>query len=69
MPSLLGGLVAVFATFGLWRRTVGDRAAMLAAGMLAASVILAVETGIAKTDAALLGATTPAPWGCSRARI
>jgi 4-amino-4-deoxy-L-arabinose transferase-like glycosyltransferase len=69
IPSFLGGLIAVFATFGLWRRTVGDRAAMLAAGMLAASVILAVETGIAKTDAALLGATTCAMGLLARAYL
>ncbi len=69
LPSFLGGLIAVFATFGLWRRTVGDRAAMLAAGMLAASVILAVETGIAKTDAALLGATTCAMGLLARAYL
>lgn len=58
IPSLLGGLVAVFATFGLWRRAVGDQAALLAASMLAACILLTVETDIAKTDAALLGVTT-----------
>ncbi len=69
IPSLLGGLIAVFASFGLWRRTVGDRAAMLAAGMLASCVILAVETNIAKTDAALLGATTCAMGLLARAYL
>lgn len=58
IPSLLGGLVAVFATFGLGQTIVGRRAALLAAGMLASCIILTVETHIAKTDAALLGATT-----------
>ena len=38
----------------------GRRAALLGAGMLAASVVLVVEVHIAKTDAALLGATTVA---------
>ena len=60
LPSLLGGIVAVLATFeaGVALRT--QRAALLAGAMLAASVILTVETHLAKTDAALLGATTVA---------
>jgi 4-amino-4-deoxy-L-arabinose transferase-like glycosyltransferase len=60
LPSLLGGLVAVFATFELGCSLAGRRAALLAAGMLGASVILTVETHLAKTDAALVGATTVA---------
>ena len=61
VPSLLGGLLAVLATFqaGLLL-TPSRRSAGLAAGMLAASVLLTTETHIAKTDAALLGATTVA---------
>lgn len=58
LPSLLGGLVAVLAVQAFGQRLVGRRAALLAAGMLAASVILVTETHLAKTDAALLGATT-----------
>ncbi len=58
IPSVLGGLLAVTATFGLWRRMIGRDPAFLAAMMLGASVIVAVETGIAKTDATLLGVTT-----------
>ncbi|HTW27344.1 MAG TPA: glycosyltransferase family 39 protein [Acetobacteraceae bacterium] len=58
IPSALGGLLAVFATFELGRTLVGRRAALLAALTLAGSVILAVETGMATTDGALLGATT-----------
>ena len=59
VPSLLGGIAAVLATFqaGLLL-TAGRRQAMLAAAMLASCVILTTETHIAKTDAALLGATT-----------
>lgn len=60
MPSLLGGLLGVYATFGLGQALVGRRAALLAAGMLGGSVLLGVETHIAKTDAALLAATTAA---------
>ncbi|HEY0203447.1 MAG TPA: glycosyltransferase family 39 protein [Acetobacteraceae bacterium] len=60
IPSALGGLCAVLGTFWAGQRLVGQRAALLASGMLAASVILVVEAHIAKTDAALLGATTAA---------
>ncbi|HEX4260295.1 MAG TPA: glycosyltransferase family 39 protein [Acetobacteraceae bacterium] len=69
IPSVLGGLVAVLSTFGLGRRLVGRRAALLAAGMLAASVVLTVEVHIAKTDAALLGATTVAMGLLARAYL
>lgn len=58
LPSLLGGLLAVYATFGLGERLVGRRAALLGAAMLAGSAVLVVETHIAKTDAVLLAATT-----------
>jgi 4-amino-4-deoxy-L-arabinose transferase-like glycosyltransferase len=60
IPSALGGLVAVLATYGLGRRVLDRRAALLGAGMLAASMAVVVEVHIAKTDAALLGATTVA---------
>lgn len=60
IPSLLGAWVAVLATFHWGRALVGRRAAFLGAAMLAASMVLVVETHIAKTDAALLGAVTVA---------
>jgi len=60
IPSLLGGLLGVLATFDFGQRLVGRRAALLGAAMLGGSVLLAVETHIAKTDAALLAATTAA---------
>ena len=60
IPSALGGLLAVLAVFWAGQSLMGQRAALLAAGMLAASVILVTEVHIAKTDAALLGATTAA---------
>ncbi len=69
IPSALGGLCAVLATFWAGQRLVGQRAALLAAGMLAASVILVVEVHIAKTDAALLGATTAAMAVLARAYL
>ncbi len=59
MPSLLGGIAAVLATYSLGLTLLADRrAALLAGAMLAASVILVSEAHIAKTDAALLGVTT-----------
>ena len=55
----------MLATYEIGRRLRDRRAALLAAAMLAASVLLTVEAHIAKTDAALLGATTA---GDARAR-
>ncbi len=69
IPSALGGLVAVLACFEAGRGLVGRRAALLGAGMLAGSVVLVVEVHIAKTDAALLGATTAAMAVLSRAYL
>jgi 4-amino-4-deoxy-L-arabinose transferase-like glycosyltransferase len=60
VPSALGGLLAVLACFEAGLALVGRRAALLGAGMLAAAVVLVTEVHIAKTDAALLGATTAA---------
>ncbi len=57
LPSLLGGLVAVLATYEIGLGFGDRRAGLLAGGMLAACVVLVGETHIAKTDAALLGAT------------
>jgi hypothetical protein len=59
LPSLLGGIAAVLATFQIGLLLFADRrTAFFAGAMLAACVILTVEAHIAKTDAALLGATT-----------
>jgi len=58
IPSLLGALAAVLATFFLGRALVGRRAAFVAAAMLAPCMVLVVETHIAKTDAALLASIT-----------
>jgi len=57
IPSLLGGIAAVLLTFGLGKALVGREAAMLAAAGLAATVLLAVETHIAKTDSVLTALT------------
>jgi len=62
VPSLLGALLGVLATFHWGRALVGRRAAFLAAAMLASCLVLVVETHIAKTDAALF-ATVAAAMG------
>lgn len=54
VPSMLGAILGVLATFQFGRALVGRRAALLGAAMLAACMVLVVETHIAKTDAALL---------------
>jgi 4-amino-4-deoxy-L-arabinose transferase-like glycosyltransferase len=59
VPSLLGAIAAVLAVFETGLLMTGIPAVgALAGAMLAGSVIVATETHIAKTDAALLGATT-----------
>ncbi|MDN3563466.1 glycosyltransferase family 39 protein [Paeniroseomonas aquatica] len=60
VPSLLGALLAVLATFHWGRGLVGRRAALLGAAMLASSLVLVAEAHIAKTDAALLATVTAA---------
>ncbi|MBK1659578.1 ArnT family glycosyltransferase [Paracraurococcus ruber] len=62
VPSLLGGILAVLATFHWGRSLVGRRAAFLGAAMLASCMVLMAEAHIAKTDAALL-ATVAAAMG------
>jgi 4-amino-4-deoxy-L-arabinose transferase-like glycosyltransferase len=53
IPSLLGIWAAAAASFGLGAALVGRQAALLAALMLATSLVAVVELHIAKTDAAL----------------
>lgn len=67
LPSLLGALAAVLATYEAGLALLGARAALLGALLLAGTVLLTVEAHIAKTDAALLAATTIAAAGLARA--
>ncbi len=55
LPSVLGALLAVFATYWGAARMIGRRGAVIAAGMLALSVLMIAEAHIAKTDATLVG--------------
>jgi 4-amino-4-deoxy-L-arabinose transferase-like glycosyltransferase len=54
VPSLLGAIGAVLATYWCALAFVGRRGAVLAALMMAASTLLGVEARLAKTDAVLL---------------
>ena len=60
IPSLLGALAAVAATFWLVRSFAGVEAAFAAGLILGLSVLLMSEAKIAKTDAVLLGCTAAA---------
>ncbi|WP_157619134.1 ArnT family glycosyltransferase [Skermanella stibiiresistens] len=54
LPSLVGAILAVLLTFRLGSRLFGETTGLLAAVILAGTVLLAVEARTAKTDAALL---------------
>lgn len=54
IPSLLGAIGAVLLTYWTALAFVSRRAALLAAGMMACSILLGVEARLAKTDAVLL---------------
>jgi len=55
LPSVLGALLAVLATYWGAARMIGRRGAVFAGGMLALSALVIFEAHIAKTDAVLLG--------------
>ncbi len=60
IPSVLCFIIAVLATFWTGKRLLGPEQARAGAALLAVCVLGGVEAGIAKTDAALLAATTVA---------
>ena len=55
LPSVLGTLIAVLATYWGAARMIGRRGAFIAASMLALSALMVFEGHIAKTDAMLCG--------------
>ncbi|MDB2437719.1 glycosyltransferase family 39 protein [Hellea sp.] len=55
LPSVLGALLAIFATYWGAARMIGRRGAVIAAGLLALSALMIFEAHIAKTDAMLVG--------------
>jgi 4-amino-4-deoxy-L-arabinose transferase-like glycosyltransferase len=60
LPSLAGALLASCLVYGFWRRSIGERPALLAALLLASSLGVVVEAHLAKTDAALLASVVAA---------
>jgi 4-amino-4-deoxy-L-arabinose transferase-like glycosyltransferase len=67
LPSLLGAIGAVLVTYWAALAFVSRRGAILAAAMLAASILLGVIARLAVTDAMLLAATTAAMGAMARA--
>ncbi len=57
LPSVLGVVILVLATYGAGCILLGRRAAFAGAALLAVSVLVGAEGGIAKTDAMLAGLT------------
>ena len=60
LPSVLGALAAVLATYAIGRRWFAPRVAWLGAALLAVSALLVVEAHLATTDAALLACVVAA---------
>jgi 4-amino-4-deoxy-L-arabinose transferase-like glycosyltransferase len=67
LPSLLGAIGAVLVTYWAALAFVSRRGAVLAAAMLASSILLGVVARLAVTDAMLLAATTAAMGAMARA--
>lgn len=63
LPSVLGALIAVWATYLCGAAMFGRRSALIGAGLLAVSVSLVFEAHIAKTDALLAGASAVVLYG------
>lgn len=63
LPSVLGALIAIWATYLCGAALFGRREALLGAGLLAVSVSLVFEAHIAKTDAMLAGASAIVLYG------
>lgn len=60
LPSIFAAWLAVMACFAVARRVSDPATGFIAGGVLATSFMVAIEAHIAKTDAALLAATTVA---------
>jgi 4-amino-4-deoxy-L-arabinose transferase-like glycosyltransferase len=69
LPSFAGAVGAVLMTYWAALAFVSRRAAVLAALMLAVSILLSVEARLAKTDAALLAACVAAMGALGRAYV
>jgi 4-amino-4-deoxy-L-arabinose transferase-like glycosyltransferase len=69
IPSLLGALGAVLATYWAAMAFVSRRAALMAGAMMATCILLGVEARLAKTDAMLLLTTVTAMGAMARAYL
>lgn len=69
LPSLLGAVLAVLLTAAIGARLFDRRTGLLAAVLLASSLLLGVEARLAKTDAALLACIMGAQLALARAWI
>jgi 4-amino-4-deoxy-L-arabinose transferase-like glycosyltransferase len=69
VPSFLGALAAVLASFHIVRLFAGIKAGFAAGAILSLSVLLMAEAKIAKTDAMLVGAVAVAQWAAMRAYL
>ncbi len=67
LPSVAAAILAVLMTHALARLFLAEDAALLAAGLLAASFMLTAEAHMAKTDALLLATVIAAQLGLARA--
>lgn len=67
LPSAIAAWLAVLLTFAIGRELFDRKTAFLAGGLLALTLLVAVEARIAKTDATLLATTLLAMWGLTRA--
>ena len=68
LPSVLGALIAVWATYLTGQALFGRREAFVGAALLAVSVSLVFEAHQAKTDALLVGACAVALYGLVKGR-
>lgn len=69
LPSLLGAMLTALATTWLGMGILSRRGALTAGALIAGSLLLSTEAGIAKTDALLCGTTTLAMAGFGRAYL
>lgn len=69
LPSLFGALIAVLLTFAVGRHMFGEEAGFLAAALIGTSLILVVESKLAKTDAVQLAAAVTGQWVLARAYL
>jgi 4-amino-4-deoxy-L-arabinose transferase-like glycosyltransferase len=66
LPSIIGAIAAVLATFAIGRFMFGDRTAAVGAALLALALLVGVEARLATTDASLLACVVVAQASLAR---